>query len=73
MWKDGREYAGDWKLTYGATELPDGAGAMTWADGRIYLGQFRDGKMSGHGKLTHPDGKVEEGQWRDDKFTGAAQ
>lgn len=22
-WKDGREYAGDWKLTYGAVELPE--------------------------------------------------
>jgi hypothetical protein len=72
VWNDGREYAGNWKLTYGAVELPDGAGAMTWPDGRMYVGQFRDGKMDGQGKMSYPDGKVEEGQWKDDKFAGAA-
>lgn len=45
---------------------------MTWLDGRMYMGRFRNGKMDGQGKMTYPDGHVEEGQWKDDYFAGAA-
>ena len=71
-WKDGREYKGDWKIVDGGTDLPDGAGSMKYPDGRMYVGQFRDGKMDGAGKMTYQDGKVEDGLWKDGKFVGAA-
>jgi hypothetical protein len=72
-WIDGREYKGDWKLTDGLTDLPDGTGTMTWPDGRMYVGQFQDGKLNGTGKMTYPGGKVENGLWKRDKFAGAAK
>jgi hypothetical protein len=69
-WKDGREYKGDWKITEGAPELPDGVGAMSWPDGRKYTGEFHDGNMDGTGKMTYPDGKIEDGLWKQGTFTG---
>jgi hypothetical protein len=72
IWKDGREYFGDWKLIDGAPEMPDGMGAMAWPDGRKYIGQFQDGKIDGTGKMTYPDGKIQEGVWKDGKFVGAS-
>ena len=72
IWKDGRQYKGDWKLSENAPELPNGHGEMTWPDGRKYVGQFRDGTMDGRGKMTYPNAKVEEGSWKDGKFVGSA-
>jgi hypothetical protein len=66
----GTQYKGDWKIVSGEPDLPDGEGAMTWSDGRKYIGEFRDGKMHGLGKMTYADGKVEEGVWKQDQFTG---
>jgi hypothetical protein len=71
-WKDGREYKGDWKIVDGGTDLPDGNGSIKYPDGRMYVGQFHDGKMNGTGKMTYPDGKVEDGLWKDGKFVGAS-
>ena len=70
-WDDGHVYTGDWKAAiHEVGEIPDGAGSMTWPEGRMYVGRFRDGLMDGQGKMTYPDGKVEEGQWKDDQFAG---
>jgi hypothetical protein len=71
-WKDSREYKGDWKIVDGGTDLPDGNGSMKYPDGRKYVGQFHDGKMSGAGKMTYPDGRIENGLWKDGKFVGAS-
>jgi hypothetical protein len=39
------------------------AGVHTWADGRVYIGHFENGKESGFGTLTHPDGVKYRGQF----------
>ena len=70
IWKDGRVYAGDWRLIEGSPERPDGTGTMTWPDGRTYTGHFLDGEMDGAGKMTYPDGRTEEGTWMQGKFMG---
>lgn len=50
-WKDGRQYEGDWKV-YGATGVPDGGrpdskGKMTYPDGHVDEGFWKDGKFLG--------------------------
>ena len=46
-WKDGREYKGDWKIVDGGTDLPDGRGKMTYPDGKVEEGLWKDGKFAG--------------------------
>jgi hypothetical protein len=46
-WKDGRRYEGDWKVVDGAPELPDGHGKMTYPDGKVEEGLWKDGKFIG--------------------------
>ena len=41
---------------------------MTWSDGRVYEGEWKDGNMHGKGKMTWSDGRVYEGEWEDDKI-----
>jgi len=50
-WKDGRQYVGDWKIVEGASDLPDGHGKMTYPDGRVEDGLWKDGKFIGAEKL----------------------
>jgi hypothetical protein len=39
-----------------------------WADGRIYKGDWVDGKAHGYGIERRPDGSVRhDGQWENDK------
>ena len=73
QWKDGRFYKGEWRVTVGLQELPEGMGTMTWPEGRTYVGHFRGGKMDGTGKMTYPGGKIEDGTWKQDEFVGAAK
>lgn len=35
-----------------------------------YVGDYKDGKKSGHGKMTYEDGSSYEGEWKDDKKEG---
>jgi hypothetical protein len=72
IWKDGRKYEGDWRVVPNGGELPDGAGTMTWPDGRQFVGKFSNGQPEGTGKMTYPNGKVEDGLWKQGKFLGAA-
>jgi hypothetical protein len=52
-------YAGQWKH-----DKRDGAGVMTFADGRTYDGQWKDGMPDGQGVLTRVDGNTYDGQWK---------
>ena len=45
-------------------------GAYTWADGNNYVGEFRDGKLTGRGTYTLPNGEKYVGEFRDGKRTG---
>lgn len=42
---------------------PCGQGKMTYSDGSIYVGNFRDGSRNGKGKITFADGEIYEGNW----------
>lgn len=39
----------------------DGEGTYRFANGRVYVGQWAMGHMSGHGKMEMPDGSRYEG------------
>ena len=44
---------------------------MRYADGRVYEGQWLNGKASGHGVLRGADGTIiEEGRYLDGKYVG---
>ena len=43
---------------------------MTFRDGHIYTGQFRDWKQSGQGKMTFRNGDVVEGTWEGESGKG---
>ena len=43
---------------------------ITYPDGAVYEGEFRDGKRSGTGRLIFPDGAVYEGEFADDHMNG---
>ena len=45
----------------------NGHGKMTFPDGSVFEGEFKDGKANGHGKMTFPDGGVFEGEYKDGK------
>jgi hypothetical protein len=57
-------YDGEWEA-----DTQHGRGKQTWTDGRIYEGQFDQGKFSGDGRMrwsTQKGDLVYEGQYRDD-------
>merc|ERR1712151_51135 len=43
-----------------------------WPDGRIYEGDFSDGRKHGEGTLKWPDGRSYSGQWCEGKQHGTA-
>lgn len=45
----------------------DGKRKVTFTDGEVYEGGFRDVVPHGPGKMAFPDGRVYEGEWRDGK------
>jgi len=40
---------------------------MTYSNGDVYEGDWRDGNPHGKGKMTYSNGHVYEGDWRDGK------
>merc|ERR1740124_1882960 len=48
----------------------DGTGKYSWADGGVYEGDWKDGKMHGKGKYSYANGGVYEGDWKDGKMHG---
>jgi hypothetical protein len=42
-----------------------GQGVYKWEDGRVYIGDYRNGKKDGYGQYTWPDGRRYEGYWKD--------
>lgn len=41
-----------------------GRATYRWPNGRVYSGQFRDGRPDGNGRDERPDGTIYEGEWR---------
>ena len=48
----------------------DCQGTMTYADGRKYVGEWKDGKRHGQGAYTNSGGYQYFGEWKDDKRHG---
>jgi hypothetical protein len=86
-WKDGRiegqgtyiymvhEQSGDQLIGKFSNGDLHGQGTYTFADGRIYIGEFYENcpfkaEFHGKGKMTYPDGKVKEGLWENGEFIG---
>jgi len=63
---DGGVYTGQWNLQ----QQRHGQGKQTWADGRIYEGQWRYGKLSGKGRLIGTRGDAYIGDFEEDKYHG---
>jgi hypothetical protein len=58
------------KGSYSSVTWTNCFGAYTWADGNNYVGEFRDGKLTGRGTYTLPNGEKYVGEFRDGKRTG---
>ncbi|XP_077573347.1 alsin isoform X2 [Stigmatopora nigra] len=74
FYKDGRlkdaTYEGRWQAG-----KPHGSGAITWPDGRIYKGSFKNGLEDGFGEFVAPNKSLNkndhyEGYWKDAKMHG---
>ena len=50
--------------------VPYGYLKFKYPDGKIYLGEYSDGKRNGNGMLSYPDGTRYEGEFKDGKFNG---
>ena len=67
-------YQGEWKKTKEATDkraaeyVKHGQGRYVYQDGRVYEGQWKNGKRHGQGTLTFPDGRVRKGIWKNGQF-----
>ena len=67
IWNDGAKYIGQWNNKNYKLE---GNGKITFSDGSIYEGEWKNGQMSGQGKLNSKDGKVYEGSFVDGEKMG---
>jgi len=47
-----------------------GKGKMTYADGDVYEGEWKNNKKSGNGKMTFKNNSSYEGKWRSDNING---
>jgi len=48
----------------------DGHGKFEWPDGRIYIGDYKEGKKDGEGEYDWSDGRIYKGGWKDGKQHG---
>ena len=48
----------------------NGHGTLTYADGNVYDGEFKDDDMNGRGTFTYADGGVYTGEFKDDLYHG---
>jgi len=69
LWKSQTgQYEGQWKA-----DIQHGRGRQTWSDGRVYEGQFENGKFSGTGRMVWHTQKgllTYEGEYKDDLKQG---
>jgi len=65
------QYEGQWKA-----DAQHGKGRQTWSDGRVYDGQFQNGRFSGQGRMVWHTQKgllTYEGNYRDDLKHGSGR
>ena len=46
----------------------NGHGTMEYANGRIYVGEWKNNKRHGQGTLSYPDGGIRKGIWSANKL-----
>ena len=46
-------------------------GKITYPDGRVYVGPFRQRAANGKGTMTYPDGSVKSGIWKRGKYVAS--
>jgi hypothetical protein len=66
LYPDGSKFWGYWN----EKGLPHGRGKQSFADGRVYDGEFDCGALQPHGRMTWPDGRWYLGEWMDGQRTG---
>jgi hypothetical protein len=66
QYPNGDKYSGCFEG--GKMNGPDGK--MVYKDGRIFVGDWKDGKRHGYGKMKFPDGRKFDGPWKEDKMDG---
>jgi len=49
---------------------PNAHATLTFPNGAVYQGQFKDGSFYGQGTFTFVDGEEMTGQWKDGEFVG---
>jgi hypothetical protein len=69
VWEPESEFARE-MASFGIRIQPQGKGKMTYANGDVYVGEFKDGKRQGIGKIIYANGDVYEGGWLDGKQHG---
>jgi hypothetical protein len=45
----------------------NGEGRLTWADGKLYKGQWKDDKKHGYGEYLWDDGRKHRGEWKENR------
>ena len=45
-------------------------GTLTWKDGTMYIGEFKNGKYSGQGTMNFADGGIYKGKWKNNQLNG---
>ena len=51
-------------------EIKHGIGIYTFAEGQVYVGEWKNDKYHGKGTLTYPDGKEYSGEWKNGFMDG---
>ena len=64
------EYVGEYEGDLDKHGQPQGHGKMTYADGNVYEGNFKDGLANGLGKCEYADGAVYEGKFKNGQRHG---
>ncbi len=70
FYTNGWKYVGDWRVTEGEEDIPNGMGMITSPVGDSYAGEFHNGEIDGAGKMLYVNGKVQVGYWRHNKYIG---
>jgi hypothetical protein len=70
IYKDNSKYEGTIMKNENGDDRRHGYGLMTYSDGRIYEGDYKNNLKEGNGKLTFADGLIYEGEFKNNKNEG---
>lgn len=66
--KDLSKYIGNWRRD--KQGIREGKGIMTWIDGSVYNGWWKNNMRFGHGRLIEASGDAYQGNWNENKRHG---